>query len=50
MTPADWFLGLMTVECAVAAALYGNAGNLPYALAFIGYTVANAGLLLASIK
>jgi len=50
MSAADWFLGLMAVECAFAAGLYMNSGNLPYGLAFIGYTVANVGLLLASIK
>jgi hypothetical protein len=50
VTLADWFLGLMAVECAFAAFLYMYSGNLPYGLAFIGYTVANFGLLMASIK
>lgn len=39
----------MMVECVFAAGLYFYAGNFPYGLAFVGYTVANAGLLLASI-
>lgn len=50
MTPADWFLGAMAVQCAFAAGLYFFHGNLPFGLAFVGYTVANVGLLLASIK
>ena len=50
LSAADWFLVVMAIECAGAAAMYFLQGNLPYGLAFIGYTVANFGLLLASIK
>lgn len=50
MSAADWFLGLMMVECALAAGLYFHQGNFPFGLAFVGYTVANFGLLLVSIK
>lgn len=40
----------MMVQCAIAAGAYFACGNLPYGLAFIGYTVANFGLLLAALK
>jgi len=50
MSPANWLVLAMAVQCAIACALYVAESRWPHAVMFAGYTVANAGIIWAAIK
>jgi hypothetical protein len=45
-----WLVGVVTVLYAGTAAAYWFKGDKPMSLVFIGYSLANVGLILADVK
>lgn len=50
MSPADFLVLLMLAQCAAACVLYALSGKHAHALMFLGYTIANAGILWTALK
>jgi len=50
MSPANWIVLAMGVQCVLASVLYATDGRWPHALMFLGYSLANAAILWTAIK
>ena len=50
MSPANFLVMLMAAQCAAATILYALDGKNALSLMFLGYTVANAGILWTALK
>ena len=50
MTPADWLVLAMGLQCLAAAVLYVTSGNLPFAALYASYFLANGALLWISMS
>ena len=50
MSPANWLVLAMGIQCVAASVLYGIDGRWPHALMFFGYSIANAAILWTALK
>lgn len=50
MSAANWMVLGMGIQCVIAACLYALDKQWPHALMFLGYSIANGGILWAATR